>query len=385
MSDVIGVELLPDVVRAVALRRWSSTPRRTAEMAWDPARPAELVALLRQQLGSASRIAISVGIGFLHVKQVKLPAVPIGERRGMLALEPDRFFTVQGESLAVSLDEHNLAFAIEADLLERWLSAFAEWGTVEHVEASPHSLARALDPDADGTFSLPAATGEQGVVEVRGGRVHSARRIPPGLAAPPAEPCPARRGVAGEYLCALGAARGVDHAEDAILAPAPFARRIQRGRVRRLAFVATACVFALGLAVWAADRSRERTLVRVREELAALAPEAQPAIELRARLTALDQETQVIGDLAQRRPDPVVVLAALSERLPAGATVLVVSASDYEWRIEGRARDAAAIVPLLDRDSRFQDVSFLSASARFREGSETYETFSIAFRVGPGN
>jgi hypothetical protein len=79
------------------------------------------------------------------------------------------------------------------------------------------------------------------------------------------------------------------------------------------------------------------------------------------------------------------VLAALSERLPEGATVLNLRAQGEEWQIDGTARDAAALLPLLDRDDRFDTVRFLSASARFREGPRTYETFSIAFRVRSGS
>jgi len=63
--------------------------------------------------------------------------------------------------------------------------------------------------------------------------------------------------------------------------------------------------------------------------------------------------------------------------------VLSLRASAADWQIDGTALDAAAIVPLLDRDDRFEDVRFLSASSRFRDGDRTYETFSIAFRVRP--
>ncbi|MBI4521870.1 MAG: PilN domain-containing protein, partial [Gemmatimonadetes bacterium] len=359
---------------------------KTFETAWDPSRPAELVARLREQLGPARCVALSVGLGFLHVKHVKLPAAPAAERRRMLALEPDRFFPVQGEPLVVSLaNEDNFAFAIDAELLEHWLAAFEEWAPVENVEASPLSLARVLGKGVEGSFAVAAGPDEQGLVEMHAGRLRSARRIPAVEAAPQAQPPPTRDGAAGPFLCALGAARGADDAVGAMLVPGAFAVRMQRRRARRVIFAAAMCAVALALGFWAVDQARERALGQIREELAAVAPQAQQAVELRARLTAIDHEATAIGELAQQRPNPLAVLAALSERLPAGATVLSVQANGYDWQIEGRARDAAAIVPLLDGDDRFEDVRFLSASSRFRDGNETYETFSIAFHVGPGD
>jgi Tfp pilus assembly protein PilN len=159
------------------------------------------------------------------------------------------------------------------------------------------------------------------------------------------------------------------------------AARIRMRRLRRVATAAVMCVFAFLLAVWAVDRSRQRRLDRIRQEIAALSPNAREAIDLRDRLAATDREASAISQLAAQRPDPLPVLAALSAHLPAGATVLNIRSNGRDWQIEGRARDAAAIVPLLDRAERLDDVRFLSASSRFREGDRTYETFSIAFRV----
>jgi hypothetical protein len=141
---------------------------------------------------------------------------------------------------------------------------------------------------------------------------------------------------------------------------------------------------ALVLALWSLERERDRRLVRIREEMALVAPRAREAVELRDRLAAIDREGEAITEVTRRRPDPLHVLAALGERLPAGATVLRVQVRGDDWQIDGTAPDAAAIVPLLDRDERFEGVRFLSASARFREGDRTYGTFSIALRVRPG-
>jgi hypothetical protein len=331
-------------------------------------------------MGPASRLALSVGLGFLYLKHVKLPPAPAPARRRILMFEPDRFFPVQDQALAVSLiNESDFAFAVEADLIERWTAAFEEWAPVDSVEPAPLSLARALGRKATGSFVLDAQPDEHGLVELDAGRVRSARRAP-------AEAGPADTGVvksADAFLVATGAARGTLGSLDSMLLTDARARRVRARRLQRIALAAGLSALALGAAIWSVDRSRDRLLVQVRAEIAALSPRAKDAIELQARLASLVEESTAIHRLASQRPDPLRVLAALSQRLPAGVTVLSMKATGDDWQIDGTAPDAAAIVPLLDGDDRFEGVRFLSASARYREGPRTYETFSIAFRVRP--
>ncbi|MSR36471.1 MAG: hypothetical protein EXR95_07495 [Gemmatimonadetes bacterium] len=385
MMDVVGVELASDVVRAVALGVWRRGPRASLEIAWDPERPEEAVARLRDELGGANRLALAVGLAFLHPKRVHLPPAPGAARRSMLALEPDRFFPVD-EPLVVSLlDAADLAFGAEASLVERWIAAFEEWAPVESVEPAPLAAARAVPhAAAEGVFAIPAAPGERGLLELAGGRVRSARRVPPGVEAPLGRPLPAAAGLPPDFVTALGAARGVDAELDTMLLPDGHAVRTRTRRLRRLALTAATCAAAVVLALWALDRWRERTLARVSGEIARTAAAADEAIALRDRLGALDLESAALADTrVDPGSDPLSVLAALSVRLPAGATLTSLRASGTDWQIDGAAADAAALVPLLDREGPFQDVRVLTASSRFREGARTYETFSIAFRAVP--
>jgi hypothetical protein len=64
--------------------------------------------------------------------------------------------------------------------------------------------------------------------------------------------------------------------------------------------------------------------------------------------------------------------------------VLNARAIANEWRIDGTAMNAAAILPALDGDPRFADARFLAATSRYREGGKTYESFSLAFRANAG-
>ncbi|MGH7472098.1 MAG: PilN domain-containing protein, partial [Longimicrobiales bacterium] len=294
---------------------------------------------------------------------------------------PDRFFPVQDQALVVALaPETNVAFAADAEQIQQWIAAFERWGPVENVEPAPLSLARALGKTVRATFVVPAGA-ELGLIEVHAGRVEAARRTLPAAASADARALPNVSGLKGDFLAALGAARGVNSALDAMLLSDDGAARVKRRRGVRLSWTAAVCSLAFGLALWTVDRSRDRTLERIRSEVLQISPRAQEAMQLRERLAAIEREARAIGELAARRPDPLPVLAALSERLPAGAIVLSIKADGADWQIDGTASDAAALVPLLDRDNRFQDVRFLSASSRFQDGNRTAETFSIAFRV----
>jgi hypothetical protein len=384
VSAVVGVELGTDGVRAVALGSFGRRPTKTVELPWDPAHPEQVVEQLHARLGPARRLSLSVSLGFLHVKRVKLPPAPADERRRMIALEPSRFFPVQGGRLAVALPESgDFAFAMDAELQGRWVLAFKKWAPVDAVEATPTSLQRALGPSPDGIYALPAGPEEEGVVELAGGRFRSARRAPRGTLGAAPLPLPTREGVPADFLCAWGAALGIDGGLDAMLVSTQMAARIRGRRVSRLVTAGAACVLALVFALWALDRSRERTLEALRQEAATLTARAGEAIELQGALAAIDQEREALGKPAGGALDPLPVLAAISQRLPAGATVLNLRATGEDWQMDGTAPDAAAIVPLLDGDDRFHEVRFLSASSRYREGNRTYETFSIAFRVRP--
>ncbi len=382
MSSIVGIDLSTDVVRAIAVGRWRQP--RTFEIAWDPSRPADAVSLLRAQFGPATRIAISVGLGFLHPKHVSLPPAPVAARRRMLALEPDRFFPVQGEPVVVSaLPDSDVAFAADAAAVQAWIEAFEAWAPVETIEPAPASLARALGDRASGSYVVPSVAGETGVLELRAGKVQSARRIPGEAGRTDTVPLPNHGRVPAPFLAAYGAARGIGDDLAAALLPDAHAARIRGRRIRRTATSAVACVVALLTALWAWDRSRERTLERIRGEVALLETRAETALAMRDQLAALDVEIATLRDRGRGRADPLHVLAALSERLPTDVTVLVMRASGEDWQVDGTARDAATILPLLDGDDRFEGVRFLSATARFREGNRTYETFSIAFRVRP--
>jgi hypothetical protein len=385
MPDRIGLELLADRVRAVALGRRGRAPRATAELPWDPARPELAVSELRARLGEASRIGVAVGLAFLDVQRVALPPARGEARRRMVALDPTRVFPLR-ESVVVALAddaplvgndaEGEPAFALSREQVRAWVSAFEAWGPVDSVEPAPAALARSLGlgPSADSEHRMPAAPGEEGAVQLRAGRVLQVRRAPRrdgGGQAPVDGPTLAAD---DPWRVAIGAALGADHAPAAVqLLPDDLTRAVAR---RRLAAV----VLALG----AADRQRVRRANVLERALGAELPRAAPAASLQARLATLDVASRAGAQLTARRVDPLWVLATLGERIPPGAVVTALRLQGESWTVEGTARDAAALIPALAADPRLAEVRALSPSVRFVEGGTSVETFALAFRLGGG-
>jgi Tfp pilus assembly protein PilN len=390
MPDRIGLELLADRVRAAVPDRRGRAARATAEVTWDPERPEAAVAELRAAVGAARGLGVAVGLAFLDVQRVSLPPVRGDARRRMIALDPSRTFPLR-EPVVVALaddappaaaDRGEPAFALSREQLRRWTAALEAWAPVESVEPAPSALARALaarDAAGDGEHRLPAGAGEEGVVRLAGGRVAEVRRAPrwddaPAAGAAPHDP----------WLVALGAALGADEAPAAVLLLTDdLAQAAARRRGARLTRAAALCGLAAGLALAAADRQRARHAAAVERGLRAERPRAAAAESLYARLQALDAAARAAAALEARRADPLAVLEALGERLPAGAAVTALRQEGDAWTVDGTARDAAALVPALAADPRLAEVRALAPSTRFAEGGVAVETFSVAFRAAP--
>ena len=385
MSARVGLELTGENIRAVTAGAWRGTPLESFAMRWDPRAPADAVDVLRKNLGEVSAIALSVGVEFLQVKHVKLPPAGNDERRNMLLLEPDRFFPIESEQIVVSVSaDSDLVFAADASVVESWVAAFERWAPVSSVEPAPRSLARALAKGGvtDGLFALPAASGEYGIVEMAGGALRAGRRIAGAVPVSAVKP-PAKLGVSEEYLTAFGAALGLNGDPDEMLLSNSAHARIKRRRMNALVAWGLNCTLATLFLLAALDRYRSRVLEAVNEEIAAVTPKAATAAGLQGRLAQMDLGVSAARDVGARRPDPVMILAELSRRLPRDATVLSARADGDQWQIDGTASDAGALIPALAADPHFEDVRFLSASSRFREANRAYETFSIAFHARP--
>lgn len=422
MNSRLGIELGARVIRGVRLDGWPRRRVRVAEVAWDSAKPQEAIHALREHLGPASRLAVALDLSLLFVKQVKLPPLPAADKANILRVEPERFFPVRAEDLVPTARANDdLVFATRETPLAGWVAALEELGPVDRVEPGPMALSRALASAriTRGTVLLNDGVG-WGIVEVKDGRVASARRtfgelenaaaaVSAGEAEPPpprvyldpwdegranalrallpnvtVAPLPSAGELPPHFLNAYGAALGLGRGENGgVLHTSELEQRITRRRRRDLAVAAAACVAALLFALVSADGWRARTKRALDTGLAALNAQAAPALALQTQLATLQREAQAVTQIETERSDPLEVLLALSQRVPRGVYLRAISASGAEWRLEGFAPNAAQLLGLLDAAPAFHEVRFLSATNRAVVGNRTYDSFTLAFRYTP--
>jgi hypothetical protein len=369
----------------VRVSRYASRVTETIEIPWDPSRPADAVAALRAKSGRPDGISLAIGLGFLEVARLDLPPVAPAERARMVELEPDRYFAAANHEsfVATVAPDESIAFAAPSSRLESWIAAFESWAPVEWVEPSPVALARAMGRDATATYGMDAADGEFGLVQLDRGRLVSVRRTLDQNAARDARPVPAIGSTRPPFAAAVGVVRRRTGGDAPALAPDPRRQRIVgRQRAAVVGSLLTAVV-AILFAIWAADRWRDRTLADLDARIAQAESQSAAADSALRMLRSRESEAAALWSVAANRADPFGALAAISAALPREANVLSARATGNDWQIDGTASDASALVPLLDRHAQFDSVRFLSASSRYRDGSRSYETFSIALRFRP--
>jgi Tfp pilus assembly protein PilN len=418
----LGVELGARSLRGVRVEGWLRPRARVVEVECDPANPAEAVEALRQHLGPARRIAVALDVSLLFMKRVKLPPLSESEKRNILRLEPERFFPVRAEDIVPAVrGDDDLVFAAKEAPLATWVAALEELGPVDMIEPGPLALARAL-AQVQLTGAVVLLDGQAdgiGVVEIREGRVTSARRVfgalddaaavllqnggavgaiyltpwnedrvrALGALLPEAivKPLPTVAEVVGPFLPAYGAALGIGTKPNipATLISPELGARITARWWRQLGLAVAAGIAALVFAVASADAWRARATRGLEASLQSLQEQAAPALTLQNQLQTLSREAQAIRQSERERPDPLGVLLALSKHLPAGAYLRGVRWSGAEWQIDGYAPNASGLVAQLGAAPEFKGVRFLSATTRGAVGDRTYESFALAFRYAP--
>jgi Tfp pilus assembly protein PilN len=354
----------------------------------------------------------------LLTKRVRLPPLPAAERRQVLRLEPQRFFPVRLEDLAVAVRDDDLVFAAREAPVGVWLKALEELGPVDVVEPGPVALARALAAAdiGDATVILDDRTRGLGLLELRGGGVVSVRRLYgaiadhaeafgaasgsgepkvyvspwldarageiaaelPGVALHPVPDLPT---VPAPFLSAYGAALGIGGDVEAGLLPDDVRRRIVARRRREIALGAAAVVAAAVFAVSSVDAWRDRVVERATAELRSLQARAAPALALQNELAELSRQAQSVAQAAAERPDPLHVLGVMSRRLPPGAYIRSLRLTGGEWHVDGYARRAAGVTQALGSAPELANLRVLAATNRAQIGDQANESFSLAFRL----
>lgn len=383
----LGIELTPTHVRAVR-RGWRGA-LTSAETTWSPDVPEEAAQALRAAFGNAAASSVRLAVSplLLHVKEVHLPNVAATEQWRAISLQPGRYFAEPSGDSALAVAwyrDSRLAFATDAARVERWTRAFGALGPVTVVLPAPAALPFTGLPNA--TYAVATAGDSVATATIADGRLTAARVARLGAPAAARE-LPPYNELHGEWRAALGAAsaRAVEDWES--LTTAESQQRLRARRLRSFATTAAGFVVALLAALAALDYSRAAYEARLDRAIAVAESAAQPGLALRRRLAGLDHEAQLLRSGSRGAADAVQTLAALSERLPRDVVVMRLRMTGDEWQVSGRARGgkASAIVPALESDPRFTDVRMTSASTRFREDAQEFESFSVAFRVRPSD
>lgn len=338
---------------------------------WRPDAPLQLVDDLRSAFGAPSALVVIVGLAFLEIAEPQLPPVPNDVRVRMLQRDSDRYFALR-EPAAVATDGA-VAFAMPSALLASWLEALALWSPVRAVVTVAQAAALS---GLDGRWTVDAGADSTGQLTIREGRVQEARRARGNREG--AERMLTIVDVAG------GAWRASAGALDLQLLDATMRERVREQRARRWWQSAAFAAAALVLLAWSADRWRERQLLALRQEALTLEQSTAGARAAQERLLRAQGEQATIA-AADRRAvladAPPAVLARLGALLPSDAFIQRLEWNGTEWRIDGSANDAAALVPLLDADAQFVGVRAAAPSMRYLENGRSRSSFSIVFQT----
>ncbi|MCO4101534.1 MAG: PilN domain-containing protein [Gemmatimonas sp.] len=369
MSRAWAIVLEQHQVRVFAAG--NTTP--LAELPWHSEAASTVINALAALPSQPSRVVLIVGLAWLEAAPLTLPPVAVSLQRRMVQLDADRWFPIVSEqpsgahTVAVAIAAR-IALATSSARLAVWVRDFGAIAPVDGVVTLPQASAMA---GLTGTFATTADDGETGVVELGTDGVRSVRRM---RATPAGQLTPLN-----VAACAHAVLRGDTVPLDVQLLDTTLERQF-RNRRRVVWWRAGAvCAAALGFCLWGVDQWRERTLVRAQQERSARETSARPALDAEARRQqALAERQLVSADTGVRTSD---VLAALGDRLPADVFVQRAEWDGTEWRIDGSARNAATLVPLLSSIAGISNVRALAPSTRFLDGGQQRSSFSIGFRL----
>lgn len=146
----------------------------------------------------------------------------------------------------------------------------------------------------------------------------------------------------------------------------PTRRRGPLPALLALLFAANSLLFYAGF--WQ-PLQEARAAVAAREAvLAELRPRAEAAAALRRERQELERLIALLEAERRAAPDPLPLLADLSRRIPDTAWLRHLALSDGQLRITGEAREAAALIALLESSPHLGEIRFLAPIKRIHNG-----------------
>ncbi len=300
--------------------------------------------------GANSPVAVLlIDAALLEMAEVALPPVSERERRALLRRDADRHVPIEGPvAVTVGSGARPLVYACSASWLAEWRLCIEAMLPVQAVLAMPVAMTLTAN-------TAPKQTPDQ---------TQLASAALASLAAS-----------TYRWHSVPASAQLIDEQREARLHASERQRRVQQAAV---------VVALLAVLLWLGNTWRDRTLRSLEQRAELLARAAEPAEAARSRLARAEAELAWLSaDAAQASQRASAVLAHVGERLPRDAFVQRGEWDGATWRIDGSARDAAALVPRLDADSLLRNVRSLAPSTRFLDGGQPRNSFSIGF-VLPG-
>lgn len=117
----------------------------------------------------------------------------------------------------------------------------------------------------------------------------------------------------------------------------------------------------------------------LKERLTEIADDVEATQKLVAETKTLAYRARYADEIKQTRASPIVVLNTLSEILPDDSWLQALSLEGDKLTVQGQAKDALSLLPLLDSSGRFRDVKFDSEVVSDPDaGSETFNLSATA-------
>jgi general secretion pathway protein L len=123
------------------------------------------------------------------------------------------------------------------------------------------------------------------------------------------------------------------------------------------------------------------TIERLHQRLAEIGGEVEEAQKLAESAKRLTYQARYADEVKLGRASPITVLNGLSELLPDDCWLEALSMEGDKLTMQGRARDALSLLPLLNSSGRFQGVKFESEVIRDAEAG--LDTFNISATALP--
>jgi hypothetical protein len=304
--------------------------------------------------GANTQVAVLlIDAALLEMAEVALPPVSERERRAIFRRDADRHVPIEGQvAVTIGSGARPLVYACAASWLAEWQQVVESVLPVRAVLAMPVAMAQA-------TAAATAISASTTMTPVQ----------------PASAPLSSLTASTYRWHTVPASLQLTDEQQEARLHASA-----QQRRVQQLAVAAA----VLAMLLWSGNTWRDRTLQSLEQQAETLARAAEPAESARSRLARAEAELAWLNaDAVQTSQSASAVLAHVGERLPRDAFVQRAEWDGVTWRIDGSARDAAALVPRLDADSLLRNVRSLAPSTRFLDAGQPRNSFSIGFAL-PG-